>query len=58
MIKGYTCINRLLNEMTGIKHVDTFFGDIDKPEKVKSFTLGSELAQQVEDLYQLKRKYG
>ena len=50
-------INRLLNEMAGIKHVDTFFGDIDKPEKVQSFTLGSELAQQVEDLYQLKRKY-
>ncbi len=50
-------INRLLNEMAGIKHVDTFFGDIDKPEKVESFTLGSELAQKIDEVYQLKRKY-
>ena len=33
-------INRLLNDMAGIKH--TFFCDINKPEKVQSFTLGSE----------------
>jgi len=50
-------INRLLDEMAGIKRVDTFFGDIDKPEKVQSFTLGSKMAQQIEDLYQLKGKY-
>lgn len=50
-------INRLLDEMIAIKRVNTFFGDINKPEKVQSFTLGSELAQKIENIYQLKDKY-
>jgi transposase len=50
-------INRMLDEMSGIKRVSTFFGDISKPEQVQSFTIGSELAQQIEEIYMLKEKY-
>lgn len=52
-----TNINQLLNEMSNIKRVDTFFGNPDSPEKVQSFTKGSEFAQQIENEYQLKKKY-
>jgi transposase len=50
-------INRLLEEMSRIKRVHTFFGDIGKPQKVETFTVGSELAEQIERLYCLKEKY-
>ena len=50
-------INRLIDEMAGIKRIFTFFGDMNAPEKVESFTVGSELAEQVERLYNLKEKY-
>jgi transposase len=50
-------INRLMDEMSRIKRIHTFFGDINKPEKVESFTLGSEMARQIEEIYQLKEKY-
>ena len=50
-------INQLMNEMAHIKRIHTFFGDINKPEKVESFTLGNELARQIEQLYRLKEKY-
>jgi len=50
-------INKLIDEMARITRVHTFFDDIDKPTKVESFTLGSELAQQVERIYNLKEKY-
>jgi len=53
----YISINKMLNEMAGIKRVTTFFGDLDKPEKVDSFTTGDELAQQIEESYRLKEKY-
>ena len=52
-----TCINRLIDEMAGIKRISTFFGDMNDPEKVESFTVGSELAEQVVRLYNLKEKY-
>lgn len=52
-----TTINQLLDEMSGIKRVDTFFGNPDNTEKVQSYTKGSELAQQIETIYQLKQKY-
>jgi transposase len=52
-------INRLIDEMACIKRIRTFFGDMGKkPEKVESFTLGNELAEQIEQLYRLKEKYG
>ena len=47
----------MLEEMSGIKKINTFFGDVSKPEKVESFTLGSKLAQQIESVYYLKEKY-
>jgi transposase len=50
-------INRLLEEMTSIKRIQTFFDDKEKPNVVESFTLGSELAEQIEQLYGLKEKY-
>jgi len=50
-------INRLIDEMAKITRILTFFDDIEKPTKVESFTLGSELAQQVERMYKLKEKY-
>lgn len=52
-----TNINQLLDDMSGIKRVDTFFGNPDSPEKVQSYTKGNELAQQIETTYQLKQKY-
>lgn len=57
-IKGiHVGINHLLDEMSGIRRVSTFFGNIDKPEKVRTFSRGSELAEQIEQIYQLKEKY-
>jgi len=50
-------INRLIEEMTRIKRINTFFGDIDNPEKVTSFTRSSDRGNQIESLYQLKEKY-
>ena len=52
-----TNINRLIDEMADIKRISTFLGDMNNPEKVESFTVGSELAEQVERLYNLKEKY-
>jgi len=50
-------INKLMDEMAGIKRIHTFFDDINKPVKVESFTIGSDLANQIELLYGLKEKY-
>lgn len=52
-----TSIDRLMDGMSGIKRVETFFDSFDKPQKVRSFTRGNELAQQVEEIYQLKNTY-
>jgi transposase len=50
-------VNRLMDEMSRIKRIHTFFGDVNKPERVETFTLGSELARQIEESYKLKEKY-
>ena len=50
-------INKLIDEMSRIKRVHTFFGDISKPENVTSFTRGNELSGQIEKIYRLKEKY-
>jgi transposase len=50
-------INRILEEVAAIRKVTTFFGDLDKPEKVESFTIGSEQGEAIEQIYQLKEKY-
>jgi transposase len=50
-------INKMLKAAGEIKRVTTFFGNIDKPEKVDSFTKGDELSQQIERTFKLKEKY-
>ena len=50
-------INRLMEEMSHIKRVNTFFWDTRKPQKVVSFTRGSQLARQIEQLYNLTGKF-
>ena len=53
-----TNINELLEAMSELKMAETFFGSIDHPEKVKTFTKIEGLAQKVEEIYHLKEKYG
>jgi transposase len=56
--KGVTIsINKLIDEMAQIKRIHTFFDNINKPQRVESFTRGSEMAAQIESLYKLKNKY-
>jgi transposase len=50
-------IDRMIDEMSRIRRVHTFFGDISKPERVSSFTRGNEVAQQIEGAYRLIEKY-
>ena len=50
-------IDRMIDEMSRIKRIHTFFGDINKPERVSSFTRGNEVAQQIERIYRLREKY-
>jgi len=50
-------INKLIDEMSRIKRIHTFFGDINRPEKISSFTRGKELGCQIEAIYKLKEKY-
>jgi transposase len=50
-------IDRMIDEVSRIKRIHTFFGDINKPEKVTSFTQGNEVAQQIEGAFRLKEKY-
>ena len=47
----------MIDEMSHIKRVQTFYGELDKPIIVESFTLGSEQAMQIEQLYKLKERY-
>ncbi len=53
----HTSINKMLEDMATLKKVTTFFGELSKPEKVLSFTQGNEVAQKIQELYQLKEKY-
>jgi len=53
-----TNINELLEAMSKLKMAETFFGSIDRPEKVRTFTKIDDLAQKVEEIYHLKEKYG
>ena len=54
----HTSINKMLEDMTSIKKVATFFGALSNPEKVLSFTQGNETAQVIQELYSLNEKYG
>jgi transposase len=50
-------INRMMDSMSDIKRVYTFYGDINKPKKIKSFSIGGDLGKQIEEIYKLKEKY-
>ena len=50
-------INRMIDSMSEIKRVYTFLGDITKPKKIKSFSVGSDLGARIEAIYKLKEKY-
>jgi transposase len=50
-------IDRMIDEMSRIKRIHTFFGDINKPEKVTSFTRGNGVAQRIEGAYRLMEQY-
>jgi hypothetical protein len=52
-----TNIDQLIDEMSKIKKVITFFGGFERLETIKSFTRGSEIAQTIESTYNLKEKY-
>jgi hypothetical protein len=50
-------IDQLIDEMSKIKRVITFFGGFERLERIKSFTRCSEIAQTIELTYNLKEKY-
>jgi transposase len=50
-------IDQLIDEMSKVKKVTTFFGDIEHPEKIESFIRGNDIAQAIESIYNLKQKY-
>jgi transposase len=50
-------ISQLIEHMTEVKKIETFFGDYKKPEKVLTHTCGNEIAEQVLSIYKLKEKY-
>jgi hypothetical protein len=47
----------MLGSMSKIKRITSFFGDIGKPQKIVTFLKGWELAEKIENLYQLKKQY-
>jgi len=53
-----TNINELLKAMTELKIAETFFGSVDRPEKVRTFTKVDGLVQKVEEIYHLKLPLG
>jgi transposase len=51
-------INQMLDSMKEIKQVMTFFGDINKPEVVQTYSHGNALAERILSEYNLVNKYG
>jgi hypothetical protein len=49
-------VNRLIEKMTEVKRILTFFGNPDNPEKVLTYTCGCDFAEQVLSLYKLREK--
>ena len=50
-------IDHMIDEMSRIKRVNTFFGDINKPIRYTSFSNGTDVAQRIEKSYRLKEQY-
>jgi len=56
--KGVNCsINQFLRSMEKVNRVTTFYGATSKPKKLEAFTKGDELSDQIEELYNLQKKY-
>lgn len=56
--KGIECsINQYLKSMNSINRVTTFYGDVNKPQKVEAFISGDELSSRIEESYKLQEKY-
>jgi len=56
--KGVNCsINQFLRSMEKVNRVTTFYGATSKPKKLEAFTKGDELSNQIEELYNLQKKY-
>ena len=56
--KGICCsIDQFLDSMNEVNRVTTFYGSLDKPKKVEAFIKGDDLAQEIEEIYQLQSKY-
>jgi hypothetical protein len=53
----HTSVNQLIENMTEVKRILTFFGDLEKPDEVRSYTRGGAFAEQVLSLYSLREKY-
>ncbi|MDR0622129.1 MAG: IS1634 family transposase [Deltaproteobacteria bacterium] len=52
-----TNVNNLITQMSEIKRILTFFGDLKNPEKVLTYTCGNDLAEHVLSSYRLREKY-
>jgi hypothetical protein len=50
-------VNQLINKMSEVKRILTFFGNPDNPEKVLTYTCGCDFTEQVLSLYKLREKY-
>ena len=56
--RGICCsIDQFLDSMNEVNRVTTFYGSPDKPKKVEAFIQGDDLAQEIEEIYQLQSKY-
>jgi transposase len=54
----HTSINAMIEAMSEITKVTTFFKPLNKPTKVNSFTKAKDLGARIESIYQLQQKYG
>lgn len=50
-------IDQVLSSMSSVKKVTTFYGSLEKPQKIDAYIEGDALAKQIESLFCLQRKY-
>ena len=55
---GIDCsIDQYLQSMGAVKRVTTFYSFVDKVQKIEAFTQSDELAEKIENVYELQKKY-
>jgi transposase len=52
-----TSVNQLIEKMSEVKRILTFFGNLEHPDKVLTYTVGCDFAEQVLSLYKIREKY-